>query len=69
MIQVHINPVGVERVLFESKSNLEEDLDLAAWQAIRPLVDQIDRRLRKISQQLAKGPGDHEFSSSRGGSR
>ncbi len=66
MIHVHINPAKVEKVVFESWSHLEEDFDLAAWQAIRPLVDQIDRRLRKISQQLAKGPGDHEFSSSRG---
>ena len=53
MIQIHINPAKVEKVLFVCKSDIEEDFDLAAWQAIRPLVDKIDRKLRKIVRDLS----------------
>ena len=53
MIQIHINPTRVEKVLFVSSSDLEEDFDAAAWLAIRPLVDKIDRRLRKIGKELS----------------
>lgn len=59
MIQIHINPVRVEKILFLVGSHIEEDLDLAAWQAIRPLVDKIDKRLKSIScgpNGLAKNP-------------
>ncbi len=52
MIQIHINPARVEKVLFVCKSDMEEDFDLAAWQAIRPLVDKIDRRLKRIVKGL-----------------
>ncbi len=52
MIHIHINPTRVEKVLFTAQSHLEEDFDLAAWQAIRPLVNQIDRRLKKIVREL-----------------
>lgn len=55
MIQIHINPVRVEKVLFLVGSNIEEDFDLAAWQAIRPLVDKIDKRLKSIGCDL-NGP-------------
>ena len=48
MIQIYINPARVEKILFVSSSDLEEDFDAAAWQAIRPLVRQIDHRLQKI---------------------
>jgi hypothetical protein len=54
MIQIHINPARVERVLLISKSYIEEDFDLAAWQAIRPLVDKIDRRLRRIVKDVGQ---------------
>jgi hypothetical protein len=37
MIQIHINPARIERVLFVSDSEIEEDLTFAAWQAIRLL--------------------------------
>jgi hypothetical protein len=53
MIEVHITPTRVERVTFVSESDLEEDFDLAAWQAIRPLVAKIDRRLRSIVRGLS----------------
>jgi hypothetical protein len=54
MIHIHINPVRVEKILFVSESDIEEDFDFAAWQAIRPLVDQIDERLGKIVDDLAQ---------------
>jgi hypothetical protein len=54
MIQIHINPARVEKILFIAESAIEEDFDFAAWQAIRPLVDQIDTRLAKIVGELAR---------------
>ena len=54
MIQIHLNPARVEKVLFVSDSETEEDFDFAAWQAIRPLVDKIDRRLRRIVSTIGK---------------
>jgi hypothetical protein len=57
MIEIHVNPVRVERVLFVSGSRLEEDFTLAAWQAIRPLVDRMDRRLRQIAERLRTDGG------------
>jgi len=58
MIQIHINPARVEKVLFICESDSEEDFDLAAWQAIRPLVDQIDRRLRRIVRDVRRADND-----------
>ena len=52
MIQIHINPARVEKVLFVSSSDLEEDFDAAAWQAIRPLVKKIDNKLQKIARKI-----------------
>jgi hypothetical protein len=49
MIQIHINPVRVEKILLVCGSDMEQDFDLAAWQAIRQLVDRIDRKLKKIA--------------------
>ena len=46
MIQIHVNPVRVEKVVFVSDSDLESDFDLAAWLAIQPLVKKINRTLR-----------------------
>jgi hypothetical protein len=48
MIQIFINPVRVEKVLVVANSDIEEDFDLAAWQTIRSLVDQIDARLAQV---------------------
>jgi hypothetical protein len=47
MIQVHIADFGVERVLFISHSDSEEDRDLLCWRKIRELIDQIDKELRE----------------------
>jgi hypothetical protein len=54
MIQIHINPGRVEKVLFISESEMEEDFDFAAWQAIRPLVSKIDRKLQHIVADLRR---------------
>jgi len=51
MIQIHLNPRRVERVLFVPKSDAEEDLDLTVWREIRPLVDRIDRKLREFARE------------------
>ena len=48
MIQIHVNPARVEKILFVAESEMEEDFDFAAWQAIRPLVNQIDETLKSI---------------------
>jgi hypothetical protein len=54
MIQIHINPVRVEKVLFVADTPAEESFDFAAWQVIRPFVEQIDARLGKLVEDLAK---------------
>ena len=48
MIQIHINPARVEKILFVSSSDVEEDFDFAAWQTIRPIVEKIDRELCRV---------------------
>ncbi|MBI3770340.1 MAG: hypothetical protein HY271_17855 [Deltaproteobacteria bacterium] len=55
MIRIDITPVGVERVAFAPASELEEDLDFAAYQAIRSLLDKIDRRLRRAAHAATGG--------------
>ncbi len=47
MIQILITPDRVQKVLFVSKSEDEEDLDLGTWRIIRQLIDIIDDRLKK----------------------
>ena len=47
MIQVHIADSGVERVLFISSSDTEEDRDLLCWRKIRELIDRLDQELRE----------------------
>ena len=58
MIQIHINPARVEKVLFVSSSDVEEDFDFAAWQTIRPIVEKIDRQLRRAIDSLKKNTGE-----------
>jgi hypothetical protein len=58
MIQIHINPARVDKVLVISESHIEEDFDLATWQAIRPLIEKIDRRLRRIVKDVSDSPSD-----------
>jgi hypothetical protein len=58
MIQIHINPTRVEKVVFAPSCDLEEDYDLAARQMIRPLVDKIDRRLRSFSNRCSEPSRD-----------
>ena len=56
MIEIHINPARVEKVIFVAGSELEEDFDFAAWVAIRPLVNQIDQQLRAIARKISECP-------------
>lgn len=56
MIEIHINPARVERVVFSAGSEMEGDFDLAAWLAVRGLVNQIDRRLRAIANDVCESP-------------
>jgi len=57
MIEIRVTAARVELVRFLPTSDLEEDLDLAAWQLIRPLVGQVDRRLRRAAKTvLARAP-------------
>jgi hypothetical protein len=55
MIEIRVTPARVEAVRFLPSSDLEEDLDLAAWQLIRPLVDRIDRRVRRAAEAALSG--------------
>jgi len=47
MIQIHIYPNKVEKVLFVASSETEEDQDLSVWHGIRSLVTKIDKQLKK----------------------
>ncbi len=55
VIEIHINPARVERVIFSSTSECEDDFTHAAWMAIRPLVRQIDRRLQALAREVTEG--------------
>ena len=55
MIEIHINPARVERIVLSSMSECEDDFTHAAWVAIRPLVRLIDRRLQTLAQQVIQG--------------
>jgi len=57
MIQIHLKPGMVDRVLFVPKSDAEEDLDLTVWREIRPLVDRIDRKLREFAEDMRSEQG------------
>jgi len=54
MIKLEISPAGLRRVILEgSRSQLENELDDLAYRFIRPLISQIDRRLRaKVRESL-----------------
>lgn len=58
MIEIYVNAARVERVLFRSGSEIEEDFDLAAYQAIRRDIDRIDRKLRRITARMLKSGGE-----------
>ena len=66
MIQIHIYPGKVEKVLFLASTIPEEDQDLAIWQVIRPLITKIDKQLRSIPQQTKNS---HDESASWGTKR
>jgi hypothetical protein len=47
MIQIHVRPTKIEKVVFVTSTQIEEDRDLTVWQAIRPLVVKIDKLLQR----------------------
>ncbi len=55
MIEIHINPTRVERIVLSSMSECEDDFTHAAWVVIRPLVRQIDRRLQALAREVTEG--------------
>ncbi len=57
MIQIHINPTRVEKVLFVCQTEMEEDFDHEAWKAIRSLVDKIDQKLKEMVGDLSPSRG------------
>ena len=57
MIQIQVSPARVEKIVFVAESEIEEDFDFVAWQAIRPLVDQIDEVLGKIREEITQRGG------------
>jgi hypothetical protein len=57
MIRVEINPARIERIVLESRSEMERDFDDATYRFIRPLLDRLDRRLRSVARTAIKeGP-------------
>jgi hypothetical protein len=50
MIVVHINPSGVEKVYFQSSSDLVEDLCLSVWPVVREDLNRLHHRLRRAAQ-------------------
>ena len=60
MIQIHVNPARIEKILFVSQSDIEEDFDFATWRVIRPIVWQIDRRLRRIAEGIRTEMAERE---------
>ncbi len=58
MITIHVNPARVERVVFSAMSEMEGDFDFAAWVAIRPLVNKIDKRLKALAKTVIEAPSN-----------
>ncbi len=50
MIVVQINPSGIEKVYFQSSSDLAEDLCLSVWPVVREELNRLHRRLRKAAR-------------------
>lgn len=57
MIRIELSPGRIERISFESKSEVERDFDQVAYRLIQPLVMRIDTRLRRaVCEVLADNP-------------
>jgi hypothetical protein len=62
MIIVHINPAGVEKVYFQSGSELAEDLSMAVWPLVRKELDRLHKKLRKAAMTTLELAGEGERS-------
>ena len=61
MIQIHVNPARVEKIVFIFESEMESDFDLATWLAIQSLVKKINRTLRiAVSGSLSASQKDRK---------
>ena len=50
MIIIRANPGRVEEVAFTGESPAERAIEAALWSVISPLVDRLDRRLRRLNR-------------------
>lgn len=58
MIVVHINPAGVEKVYFQSGSDLAEDLCMAVWPLVRRDLDRLDKKLKRAAKRALGAAGE-----------
>ncbi len=56
MIQIHVNPARVEKVVFIFDSEIESDFDLAAWLVIQPLIKRVNKSLRAAVRRSLGSP-------------
>jgi hypothetical protein len=54
MLRIEINPARLERIVLDGRSEMERDFDLAAYQTLKPLIERIDRRLKRAVQMALK---------------
>lgn len=50
MIIIKANPGRVEEVAFTGGSPAERSIEAALWPVISPLIDRLDRRLRRVNR-------------------
>jgi hypothetical protein len=55
MIVIRMNATRVEEIAFTGDSVIEREVESAVWRAIAPLVNQLDRKLRRLSDQVVAG--------------
>ena len=68
MIQIHVNPTRVEKVVFVFDSEMESDFDLAAWLVIQPLVKRVNRTLKAAVRRSLTSPEENLIGRQRRGS-
>lgn len=54
MIVIKLNPGKIEEVSFTGGTPAERAIEAATWPAIAPLIDRLDRKLRKICRAVLR---------------
>jgi hypothetical protein len=54
VIKIEINPARIERIVLESRTEMERDFDDATYRFIRPILNRLDRRLRSVAKNAIK---------------